>query len=723
MKARRGKINYKILGFIAAVFSVGIIAVVYINQLNKTVTANITQNISELAEHDKDNIRSYVESMWEDLEHIGGKIENYYCDTISEVETQMNMECVNSSFSHIYMVSESGKVYTDKFVTYDPQSSNQNGRIDLLPYFENGEEKVVMRFDDKIEGAGLTKECIMYGIRLDDFEVEGNKMVAIVGISDIGNIQNRLSINSFRKNGKSRGYSSVIDMDGNYIVNIESTVYLNNKENFFDRLNKSSKSDLTSQEVSEKMQAGETFSFNYTRSDGTERIVYCMPFEEEEIQWYFISSVESTVFSEQNRAFLAMSLGMLASIVIVIIVVFAFAIVSRHKAIMANAEAKARTSFLANMSHEIRTPLNGIIGLIYLLDKDMDMDTDKALIRQRLSKAKSTAEYLLSLINNILDISKLQEGKVNLNSEVISPEIVVDAVWSMQKSNIENKGIEFIVEKNIIAPWIISDDIMLKQVLMNILSNAAKFTPKGGRIILSVSQEMEDENNVCTTFMCKDTGCGMSPEFLEHIWDSFSQERESTDESIKGTGLGMAISKLLVDAMEGEIKVESKIGEGSTFYVVLHSKVVGEPPKYVSDLQEAKERKMLVNSSLKILVVEDNELNAEILMEILKSEGFNVELAQNGQIALDMFKESEIGEYSLILMDMQMPVMDGCTATMEIRKLDREDAKTVTIFACTANNFNEDRERADQSGMNDFLSKPIDVYELFKKLGNVNSIK
>jgi signal transduction histidine kinase/CheY-like chemotaxis protein len=621
------------------------------------------------------------------------------------------------------MVSESGKVYTDKFVTYDPQSSNQNGRIDLLPYFENGEEKVVMRFDDKIEGAGLTKECIMYGIRLDDFEVEGNKMVAIVGISDIGNIQNRLSINSFRKNGKSRGYSSVIDMDGNYIVNIESTVYLNNKENFFDRLNKSSKSDLTSQEVSEKMQAGETFSFNYTRSDGTERIVYCMPFEEEEIQWYFISSVESTVFSEQNRAFLAMSLGMLASIVIVIIVVFAFAIVSRHKAIMANAEAKARTSFLANMSHEIRTPLNGIIGLIYLLDKDMDMDTDKALIRQRLSKAKSTAEYLLSLINNILDISKLQEGKVNLNSEVISPEIVVDAVWSMQKSNIENRGIEFIVEKNIIAPWIISDDIMLKQVLMNILSNAAKFTPKGGRIILSVSQEMEDENNVCTTFMCKDTGCGMSPEFLEHIWDSFSQERESTDESIKGTGLGMAISKLLVDAMEGEIKVESKVGEGSTFYVVLHSKVVGEPPKYVSDLQEAKERKMLVNSSLKILVVEDNELNAEILMEILKSEGFNVELAQNGQIALDMFKESEIGEYSLILMDMQMPVMDGCTATMEIRKLDREDAKTVTIFACTANNFNEDRERADQSGMNDFLSKPIDVYELFKKLGNVNSIK
>jgi CheY-like chemotaxis protein len=268
------------------------------------------------------------------------------------------------------------------------------------------------------------------------------------------------------------------------------------------------------------------------------------------------------------------------------------------------------------------------------------------------------------------------------------------------------------VEKNIIAPWIIGDDVMLKQVLMNILSNAAKFTPKGGEVVLSVEQELEDDTRVCTIFKCRDTGCGMSQNILEHIWDSFSQDRGSTDESIKGTGLGMAISKLLVDAMGGEIKAESKLGEGSTFYVTLHSDIVSEPPKREPNLKGSS------TEQKKILIVEDNELNAEILHEILEGEGFKVEVAGNGQIALDRFKESRVGEFNLILMDLQMPVMDGCTATVEIRKLDREDAATVPIFACTANNFTEDRERADASGMNDFLSKPIDVDELLRKIAS-----
>jgi signal transduction histidine kinase/CheY-like chemotaxis protein len=689
------------------------IGVVYITELNKTVTNNITQNISELAEHDRDSIRNYVESIWSDLEFVQGKLENYHCDTILDLENQLNVECANSDFSHIYMVGQDGKVYTDKFVTYDPDKADQNGRIDLLPYFENGNDRVVVRFDDKVAEAGLTKESILYGVRLDNYSVEGCNMVALVGISDIGNIQSRLSINSFVKGGASRGYSSVIDIDGNYIVNVERTIYLNKTENFFDRVNKSQKSEFTSQEISEKMQAGDTFTFKYTNASGVERIVYCMPFTEEEINWYFISSVESTVFAEQNRSFLAMSLAMLFATLIVIILVILFAVRSQRSVIKANAEANARTAFLANMSHEIRTPLNGIIGLIYLMDKDMDSgeEIDKAVMKQRLSKAKETAEYLLSLINNILDISKLQAGKVNITNDVISPEIVTDAVWSMQKNNIENRGIKFTVEKNnIIAPWIVGDDVMLKQVLMNILSNAAKFTPKGGEVVLSVSQKPEEAGKVCTMFTCRDTGCGMSQDILEHIWDSFSQDRGSTDESIKGTGLGMAISKLLVDAMEGEIRAESKLGGGSTFYVTLHSEIVNEPPKHEPNMKGS------TLEQKKILVVEDNELNAEILHEILAGEGFEVELAGNGQIALDKFRESRVGEYNLILMDLQMPVMDGCTATIEIRKLDREDAKTVPVFACTANNFTEDRERADASGMNDFLSKPIDVDELLRKL-------
>jgi CheY-like chemotaxis protein len=353
------------------------------------------------------------------------------------------------------------------------------------------------------------------------------------------------------------------------------------------------------------------------------------------------------------------------------------------------------------------------------MDKDLDTDVSKDALRQRLSKAKSTAEYLLSLINNILDVSKLQAGKVNLNNEMVSPEEIMDAVWSMQRNNIQHRGIRFEMKKNLIVPQIIGDNLMIKQVLMNILSNAAKFTHAGGLITLSVSQELVDAG-VATTFSCADTGCGMSEEFLQHIWDNFSQERSTNDESIKGTGLGMAISKLLVDAMGGEIWVESTPGVGSIFYVTLYSQIPEQTPQEIPE-QAATETSASNDGMAKILVAEDNELNAEILTEILKGEGFEVALAQNGRVALDTFESSDIGEIGLILMDLQMPVMDGCTAAREIRKLERGDARTVPIFACTANNFNEDRERAADSGMDDFLSKPIDMEELLKKLTKIQN--
>jgi signal transduction histidine kinase/CheY-like chemotaxis protein len=545
-------------------------------------------------------------------------------------------------------------------------------------------------------------------------------MIGLVGIRDISSIQDSLSINSFTKNGVSRGYSAVISSDGSYIVNIERTVYLNKKENFFERVDNGKSTELTSQEIYNKMEAGEEFSFSHTDEEGVNRIVYCKPFVEEEIPWYFLLTVESTVFSEQNRSFLGMSLAMLINVVLVIIVVLLLLTISQNKVIRANAEARARSTFLANMSHEIRTPLNGIIGMIYLLEKDIDSGQDREVIRQRLYKARNTAEYLLSLINNILDISKLQAGKVEIKNEIISPEIIIDDIWSMQRSNIENRGVEFIVKKEISEPWIKGDELIIKQVLLNILSNAAKFTAAGGKVTLSVVQEKERDNRIATCFICEDTGCGMSEDFLEHIWDSFSQERSNNSESIKGTGLGMAISKLLIDAVGGEIRVKSKQGVGSTFYVTVHSEIAKRGPEYHPEIMDYAGQMMTEEKSATILIAEDNELNAEILSEILESEGFSVILATNGQDAVEKFRESKEGEIGLILMDMQMPVMDGCTASAEIRSMNRPDAEKVLIFACTANNFEEDRKRAQESGMNDFLSKPIDVKELFKKIGNSN---
>ena len=261
---------------------------------------------------------------------------------------------------------------------------------------------------------------------------------------------------------------------------------------------------------------------------------------------------------------------------------------------------------------------------------------------------------------------------------------------------------------------------------MNIVGNAAKFTPEGGTITLSVSQEGAEDDQVTTIYRCTDTGVGMSKEFCEKIFDAFSQERNKNSNSVKGTGLGMAICKLLTQAMGGDITVESELNKGSTFTVTLPSTKAKIEPEYRNQATEetiaeaqALTESMHSEKPIKVLVAEDNELNAEILTEILTEEGFEVVHAKNGQLAVDIFQESAENEFDVILMDMQMPVMDGCTASAAIRKLARADAKSVIIFACTANTFKEDRERAIESGMDDFLPKPIDVKHMMDKLSKV----
>jgi signal transduction histidine kinase/CheY-like chemotaxis protein len=709
------KFKISVPAIVGAVLLIAFVAAVYIRQLDRTVTSNISGTVSELAEHDQSSIQSFIEGTWDQLAYIEGKLASYDCSTVEKAETLMNIERANSDFSHIYMVAEDGKIYTDKFLMYDPTAEGQNGRIDLLPFFEESGDRFVSRFDDVATQIGIARESIIYGIRLDDVEISGEKIIGLVGITDITNIQDKLTVNSFDKDGKSRGFSGVIDENGQYIVNIERTVYLNQTENFYDLILDGDKSELSESEAREKIADGETFSFTLTSSDGVERIVYCMPFNSDDIDWYFLMSVDSTVFAEQNHTFLVMSMAMIFCIIVVIAVMLIYVFVTQRKAIAVNAEARARTDFLANMSHEIRTPLNGIIGLIYLMKKDLNDGAEKAVISERLNKTENTADYLLSLINNILDISKIQSGKVDINNETISPEIIADAVWSMQKSNAEQKGINLTLEKEISEPWIVGDEMLIKRVLMNIVGNAVKFTPEGGSVNISVKQKKPYSGTVETVFVCADTGCGMSEDFLTHIWDSFSQEKNSSGNSIKGTGLGMAISKLLIDAMGGEITVASKLGEGSVFTVICHSRIAQESPKYKRALGGGSEIGARAGD-IKVLVAEDNDLNAEILTDLLESEGIAVVRTENGLQAVEEFESSQIGEFDISLMDMQMPIMDGCTATRHIRQSGRKDAQSVVIFACTANNFKDDRAKAIESGMNDFISKPINVDDLMTKI-------
>lgn len=422
---------------------------------------------------------------------------------------------------------------------------------------------------------------------------------------------------------------------------------------------------------------------------------------------------------QMNQAAAGMPVFLMLSVILIVPAV----LISYEKTRTANEKAKAQSEFLSNMSHEIRTPLNGLIGLNHMMMLNIDKEEQREQIKDWLHKSYGTANYMLSLVNDVLDVSKLQSGKVELVSEPVMLETLIDAVWSMQHDNIVNKGIGFVIEKDIFEPCIQSDATRMKQVLMNIIGNAAKFTPSGGCITLSVRQRKIDDTHVEMIYQCQDTGIGMSEEFIEKIFEIFSQEQSQGSDSVKGTGLGMPLSRLIVEAMGGTICVESKINEGSTFTVTIPCAVTESAseqrsqhtPESAAGGQALSER-LHNGKQVKILLAEDNELNSEILQEILTEKGFQVVHVENGQEAVKRFEESAVGEFDIILMDMQMPLMDGCTASKEIRKLDRTDAKTTSIFACTANTFKEDRDKAMESGMNDFLSKPIDVEILLQKL-------
>jgi signal transduction histidine kinase/ActR/RegA family two-component response regulator len=702
------------------------IAVGYILWLSNSVYNTIIGSVEELAAHDQAGVQAYIESTWDDLAEVAGRFRSYRCQTVEELETIMNVESANSGFSNIYLVAEDGKVYSDKFLTYDPGSSGQNGRVDLLHYFQQGSGRIISRHNDVLTLAGINKESILYGIPLEDFTVDGVRMVGLVGITDLSEIRDQLIITSFPDaDGVPQGRSLMIDANGDLVVDEDAIVYLGESKNFLDQIRNARRSEIDAETFAARMADDEAFTFSYTDAEGDTRQVYCQPFPGDEVNWYFVMTVEQSLFAQRSQELLRVSLVVMGLIVVIMTALLMMVSHANRKAATAKAEAAARSGFLSNMSHEIRTPLNGIIGLIYLMEKDLDQGAGREVLRPRLEKERETANYLLALVNNILDISKLEAGKLDLRFEPASPEAIADAIWSMQKSNMDSRGLTFVLEKNIPFPWVMGDEVLIKRILMNLVGNAAKFTPRGGTITLSVTQEELPDHRVVTTYRCADTGCGMTEEFQEHIWDAFSQEQNSMQSSVKGTGLGMSISKRLTDAMGGEISVKSKIGKGSTFTVSLPSQIADEPPasllQAMADSAEHQENKE--ERPIRLLLAEDNELNAELLIEILEDEGFQVVHAVDGQEAVDAFRNSEHREFDAILMDMQMPVLDGCGASEKIRALDRPDAKEVIIFACTANSFQEDREKALNSGMNDFITKPIDVNVLLKKLSRVNAAK
>ena len=390
----------------------------------------------------------------------------------------------------------------------------------------------------------------------------------------------------------------------------------------------------------------------------------------------------------------------------------------REKVDRLEEESQSKTTFLSRMSHEIRTPMNGIIGMVRLAEGKLEKNHPAT---QYLSKVDELSDHLLSLINDILDMSRIEAGKVELEQKPFSMHALGEKLYNMFAKNLKERGIYYNVDfEDVTVDYVIGDELRISQILINFLSNAVKFTEKG-EITVTFRQMMQRDGMVDLMICVHDTGIGMSTEFVNRIFRPFEQEGIDISKKYGGTGLGMAITDQLVKLMGGEIVVKSEEGKGSDFSVFLHlpEAQVDAEQIYTEETTGVvtEEEKRGTFNGRRILMAEDNEVNAMIAQEILQEMGADVEVVENGREAVDAFTVHPEGYYDFILMDVQMPVMDGRKAARTIRAIARTDAKKIPIFALSADAFVEDERLSVESGMNGHFAKPIDFDMLEQKIG------
>lgn len=373
----------------------------------------------------------------------------------------------------------------------------------------------------------------------------------------------------------------------------------------------------------------------------------------------------------------------------------------------------AKSEFLSRMSHDIRTPMNAIIGLTHLAQEEEDVQKIKKYLRD----IDTSSNFLLGLINDILDMSKIENGDLKLKTDILSEKDFVNSINTVIRPLMDKRNINFVMEMNATPSCVHADKLRFNQIFFNLLSNAAKFTPEGGTVEFICEDIPANEDMAGLRFYVRDTGIGMSEEFLENIYDPFSQERSKIGDKQIGTGLGLPIVKSLVDAMGGKISVKSELGKGTEFVVEL-CLTLAEDHEEENVYQERPE----CLKGARILLVEDNDINIEVAKILLEKAGCIVNIAKDGKMAVESFSNSPAGYYNVILMDVRMPVMNGIEATRHIRGLAREDAKLVKIIAMTADAFEEEQKKTLEAGMDYHLSKPIDPATLYSVIARYITI-
>ena len=381
----------------------------------------------------------------------------------------------------------------------------------------------------------------------------------------------------------------------------------------------------------------------------------------------------------------------------------------KKSAEQAKKASEAKTRFLFNMSHDIRTPMNAIIGFSDLLGKNLD---NEEKVREYLKKIKSSGNFLMTIINQVLEMARIESGTAILKTEAANLSELFYSVNTVLESDIQLKGIHCSIDTNVQHKYAVCDKTKLQEIYLNIMSNAIKYTPDGHSIHVTINETNFDDKKARYVFVCEDTGIGMDPEYLPHIFDEFSREHTTTENKVSGTGLGLSIVKSFVELMNGEIHVESELGKGTKFTVNIPLEISSEEDVYKKE-QPEQPITIVKNSGKRILLAEDNELNAEIAMELLKEEGFLIDWVKDGQECFDKLEESDEGYYDLILMDIQMPILNGYNTAAKIRQMENQKKAATPIVAMTANSFDEDIERTKKAGMNGFIAKPLDSEKMF----------
>lgn len=437
----------------------------------------------------------------------------------------------------------------------------------------------------------------------------------------------------------------------------------------------------------------------------------------ENSDWYIIQifpeQANRLMVSNANRIGIVLAVFLVAILVVLLILTYLILNRSRletQKALVkAEAASKVKTDFLFSMSHDIRTPMNAIIGFLHLLGEQQE---ESAKSKEYIRKMEDSSELLLSIINNVLEMSQIEGGETVLEETAWSVEQMMDSACSLLASQMQAKNITFEKTLNVQHPFVWCDMPKLREVYLNILNNANKYTPAGGKVSMRLTELPSDrEGYVLFKTEIEDNGIGISKEFMPHLFEAFSREYDTTHSKIAGTGLGMAIVKKLTELMGGTVEAESELGKGTKITTVMPHRIASK-----TDIRNGKTgAKALADfTGKRILIVEDNDLNAEIAQELLTEMGFKVEWAQDGDVCVAMMEQAEGGYYDLILMDIQMPNMNGYQATKAIREMDDPSKAGIPIIAMTANAFEEDKENAYATGMNAHLAKPVDIQKMME---------